>query len=119
MSKFQLSVVDRPVVYRLPQSYRWLSGYTGIQVEPLPPVAMDENNKLLGLRLLGYTGIHAINVMQWLHHSLQEIRIDSAIIEWEEDPCLFVSCRDESAVICRLKDVGVAIAETLSVPNPC
>ncbi len=120
MSNFQLSVVDLLVVCRLPQSYRWLSGYAGIQVEPLPAAAItDENNKLLGLKLLGYSGIHARNVMQWLHLSLKEILLESTIIEWKNEPCLFVSCHDESAVICHLKNVGVAIAETPGIPNPC
>ncbi|CQR26215.1 putative cytoplasmic protein [Yersinia enterocolitica] len=56
--------------------------------------------------------------MQRLHLSLQEIQVDSAIVEWEGEPCLFVHRQDESATMCRLKDVGVAIAETMTALYP-
>lgn len=114
MSNFQLSVV-----HRLPQSYRWLSGFTGVRVEPLPLTSVGENNKLLGLKLLSHVGARARHVMQQLHLSLMEIQVESTIVEWEEEPCLFVSCRDESTVMCRLQNMGVVIAETAGVRSPC
>lgn len=113
MNNIQLSVV-----HRLPQSYRWLSGFIGVKVEPIPLATIDDTNDLMGLKLLSHDGNHARNIMQRLHLSLQEIQVDSAIIEWEGEPCLFVHRQDESATMCRLKDVGVAIAETLTAQYP-
>lgn len=51
MESIQLSVV-----HRLPQSYRWLSGFTGVKVEPLPFNGVDEDNNLIGLKLLSHEG---------------------------------------------------------------
>ncbi|HHL2499507.1 TPA: YejG family protein [Yersinia enterocolitica] len=114
MNNIQLSVV-----HRLPQSYRWLSGFIGVKVEPMPLAAIDDsNNDLMGLKLLSHDGAHAQIIMQRLHLSLQEIQVDSAIVEWEGEPCLFVHRQDESATMCRLKDVGVAIAETMTALYP-
>lgn len=72
----------------------------------------------MGLKLLSHDGHSAKLVMQRLHLSLQEIQVDSTIVEWEGEPCLFVHCHDESAAMCRLKDVGVAIAETMTALYP-
>ncbi|WP_145592637.1 YejG family protein [Yersinia bercovieri] len=114
MNNIQLSVV-----HRLPQSYRWLSGFIGVNVEPIPLTAIDDTqNNLMGLKLLSHDGKHAQIIMQQLHLSLQEIQVDSAIVEWEGEPCLFVHRQDESATMCRLKDVGVAIAETMTALYP-
>lgn len=54
MESIQLSVV-----HRLPQSYRWLSGFTGVKVEPLPFNGVDEDNNLIGLKLLSHEGTEA------------------------------------------------------------
>ena len=97
MESIQLSVV-----HRLPQSYRWLSGFTGVKVEPLPFNGVDEDNNLIGLKLLSHEGPRR-QVMQQLNLSLQEIQVDCAIVEWEGEPCLFVQRSDESATMCRLK----------------
>ncbi|MFC0225434.1 YejG family protein [Serratia aquatilis] len=113
MGSFQLSVV-----HRLPQSYRWLTGFTGIRVEPIPLNGIDEDNNLIGLKLLSHDGHDDWQVMQQLNLSLQEIQVECAVVEWEGEPCLFVSHRDESAAICRLKNMGVAIAEKLSARYP-
>lgn len=114
MNNIQLSVV-----HRLPQSYRWLSGFIGVKVEPIPLTTIDDNNNnLMGLKLLSHDGSDAQLIMQRLHLSLQEIQVDSAIVEWEGEPCLFVHTQDESATMCRLKNVGVAIAETLTALYP-
>jgi hypothetical protein len=106
------------VVHRLPQSYRWLSGFTGVKVEPTPLSGIDEDNTLIGLKLLSHDGNDAWLVMQQLNQSLQEIQVNCAIVEWEGEPCLFVPHRDESAAMCRLKNVGAAIAEQLSAQYP-
>lgn len=98
MENIQLSVV-----HRLPQSYRWLSGFTGVKVEPIPFNGIDEDNNLIGLKLLSHEGAEAWQVMQQLNLSLQEIQVDCAIVEWEGEPCLFVQRSDESATMCRLK----------------
>ncbi|QUY48421.1 hypothetical protein JK621_24145 [Serratia plymuthica] len=113
MDSIQLSVV-----HRLPQSYRWLSGFTGIKVEPIPLSVIDEDNNLIGLKLLSHEGGDAWQVMQQLKLSLQEIQVDCAIVEWEGEACLFVHRCDESATLCRLKNVGAAIAEPLSAQYP-
>ncbi|MDE9567339.1 hypothetical protein KKI93_25965, partial [Xenorhabdus bovienii] len=42
----------------------------------------------------------------------------SAVIEWEEEPCLFFAKEDESAVMCRLKTLGAAIAENITALYP-
>jgi hypothetical protein len=113
VENFQLSVV-----HRLPQSYRWLSGFTGIKVEPIPLSGIDEDNNLIGLKLLSHDGSEASRVMQQLKASLQEIQVDCSVVEWEGEPCLFVHRSDESATMCRLKNVGAAIAEPLSALYP-
>ncbi|MFI0489653.1 MAG: YejG family protein [Yersinia sp. (in: enterobacteria)] len=113
MNNIQLSVV-----HRLPQSYRWSSGFIGVKVEPMPLATIDDTNDLMGLKLLSHDGDNAQIIMQRLHLSLQEIQVDSAIIDWEGEPCLFVHRKDESATMCRLKDVGVAIAETITALYP-
>lgn len=113
MERIQLSVV-----HRLPQNYRWLSGFTGIQVEPIPLNGMDEDNNLIGLKLLSHEGNEAWKVMQQLELAMQEIQVDCAVVEWEGEPCLFVQRGDESATMCRLKNIGAAIAEQHSAQYP-
>ncbi|HEI8866408.1 YejG family protein [Serratia sp. AKBS12] len=113
MDSIQLSVV-----HRLPQSYRWLTGFTGVKVEPIPLSGLDEDNNLIGLKLLSHDGTEAWRVMQQLKTSLQEIQVDCAVVEWEGQPCLFVHRCDESATMCRLKNVGAAIAEPMSAQYP-
>ncbi|MBN3049893.1 hypothetical protein H4F55_22360, partial [Pectobacterium brasiliense] len=51
MDSLQLSVV-----HRLQQSYRWLSGFAGINVEPIPLSGREEENNLIGLKLLSHDG---------------------------------------------------------------
>ncbi|NIH16020.1 YejG family protein [Serratia symbiotica] len=110
--------IQLSVVHRLPQSYRWLPGFIGTKVEPIPLSGIDEDNCLIGLKLLSYEGTDAWRVMQQLNVSLQEIQIDRAIVECEGEPCLFVQRSDESAAMCRLKNVGAAISEKLRAHFP-
>lgn len=114
MNSFQLSIV-----HRLPQSYRWSSGFTGVKVEPITAVSnADSDNNLIGLKLLSHQGALASQIMQRLKQSLHEMQIDCSVVEFEGEPCLFVHLRDESAVMCRLKNVGVAIAEPIIAQYP-
>ncbi|NHB91460.1 YejG family protein [Photorhabdus cinerea] len=113
MNNIQLSVV-----HRLPQSYRWSPGFVGIKVEPLPVDEVNVKSSLMGLKLLSHEDEAAWNVMQKLQQSLADMQIESTVIEWEGQACLFVDSEDESAVMCRLKTLGAAIAEKMTALYP-
>lgn len=125
MNSFQLSIV-----HRLPQSYRWSSGLTGVQVEPIyleKTVGVEntdvnnsaiESNSLIGLKLLSEEGEAAWQIMKRLNQSLQEMQVNCSVVELDGEPCLFVHLEDESAAMCRLKNVGVAIAEPIIAQYP-
>ncbi|KAB7897571.1 hypothetical protein GA565_17150 [Rouxiella sp. S1S-2] len=102
------------VVHRLPDTYRWLSGFAGIKVEAIP-LPGDEDSNLVGLKLLSPEGESARQILQGLNLSLREIQVESNIVECEGELCLFVKRDDESATMCRLKNIGTAIAESVSV----
>ena len=99
MNTLQLSIV-----HRLPQSYRWLAGFAGSRVEPIPQNGSQSENSLVALKLLS--------------QALSDIEVDSSVVECEGEPCLFVNRQDEFAATCRLKNFGVAIAEPFSGNNP-
>jgi hypothetical protein len=103
------------VVHRLPQSYRWLSGYAGVKVEAILLPAEEEESNLIGLKLLSPEGDSARSILQGLNLSLREIEVESNIVECDGELCLFVKRDDESAAMCRLKNIGTAIAESVSV----
>lgn len=112
MNTLQLSII-----YRLPNSYRWLTGFAGSKVEPIPLSAQsEENDCLVGLKLLS-PAEDAWQVMNKLSQALTDIDVDCIVLECEGEPCLFVGCQDEFAATCRLKNFGVAIAESFSDPN--
>lgn len=113
MKSIQLSIV-----HRLPQSYRWLAGFAGSRVEAIPQNSTDDENCLVALKLLSPDGEKAWPVMQNLSLALTDIEVDSSVLECEGEPCLFVNMQDEFAATCRLKNVGVAIAEPFSGNNP-
>ena len=130
MNSFQLSIV-----HRLPQSYRWSSGLTGVQVEPIylakttgaentdvNNTVIDnnviDNNSLICLKLLSEEGEAAWQIMKRLNQSLQEMQVNCSVVELDGEPCLFVHLEDESAAMCRLKNVGVAIAEPIVAQYP-
>lgn len=98
------------VVHRLPQSYRWLSGKIGTDVEVVPTDDFD-SDKLVGLKLLSHDCATDCIAMKQLSESLSELQIESAILEWQKEVCLFIHANDELAAMCRLKADGVAIAE--------
>ncbi|HAZ54168.1 MAG TPA: hypothetical protein DCY50_03865, partial [Franconibacter helveticus] len=50
--------------------------------------------------------------------ALSDIEVDCSVLECEGEPTLFVNRQDEFAATCRLKNFGVAIAETFSGQNP-
>jgi hypothetical protein len=119
----------------LPQSYRWSSGLTGVQVEPIylakttgaentdvNNTVIDnnviDNNSLIGLKLLSEEGEAAWQIMKRLNQSLQEMQVNCSVVELDGEPCLFVHLEDESAAMCRLKNVGVAIAEPIVAQYP-
>ena len=56
--------------------------------------------------------------MNKLSQALTDIEVDCAVLECEGEPCLFVDRQDEFAATCRLKNFGVAIAESFSGQNP-
>lgn len=98
------------VVHRLPQSYRWLSGKVGTDVEEVPMNDFD-SDKLVGLKLLSHDCTSDSIAMKQLSESLSDMLIENTILEWQKDVCLFIHASDELAAMCRLKASGVAIAE--------
>nr|WP_238485427.1 YejG family protein [Rahnella ecdela] len=110
--------IQLSVVHRLPQSYRWLSGFAGIKVEPIPLPGNDEDNNLIGLKLLSHEGEFAWQVMHQLTNALEDIQVKAAIVEIDGEPCLFVHREDESATLCCLKNIGAAIAESVTALYP-
>ncbi|MEG5995722.1 YejG family protein [Enterobacter ludwigii] len=113
MNTLQLSIV-----HRLPQSYRWSAGFAGSKVEPIPQSVAGCENCLVALKLLSPSDENAWRVMERLSEALTDIEVDSSVLECEGEPCLFVKSQDEFAATCRLKNFGVAIAETFSGQYP-
>ncbi|ORM80907.1 YejG family protein [Mixta gaviniae] len=109
MNTLQLSVV-----HRLPESYRWAAGLAGGVVEPHTLNALAAEDDLIGLRLLSHDGAPAWEIMQKMRAMLADIQVDCTVVEWQGEPCLFVQRSDESAATVRLKNQGVAIAETFT-----
>ena len=113
-----VNTVQLSVVHRLPQGYRWLEGFTGAKVEPIPQNGPSGEGGLVALKLLSPDGDNAWPVMRILSQALSDIEVDCSVLECEGEPCLFVSYQDECAATCRLKNVGVAIAEPFSNEDP-
>ncbi|WJY13512.1 YejG family protein [Pectobacteriaceae bacterium CE90] len=113
MNSLQLSVV-----HRLPQSYRWLTGFTGVKVEPIPLSGKDDDNNLIGFKLLSHDGTDAWKILHQLDQYLDEIHVQCTVLEWDSEPCLFLHRNDESTALCHLKNVGVAIAESIAAQHP-
>lgn len=109
-----LTILQLSIVHRLPQSYRWRTGFTGSRVEPIAQNDSDHENRLIGLKLLGYEGEKVVAIMNKLSQVLSDIDVSSSVVECEGELCLFVSQHDEHAATCRLKNCGVAIAESIS-----
>lgn len=113
-----LNTLQLSIVHRLPQSYRWSVGFAGLKVEQIPPNAQRAEDSLIGLKLLSEDGEKAWPIMHKLSQALSDIEVDCSLVECEGEPCLFVHYEDESAATCRLKNFGVAIAESFSGVNP-
>lgn len=107
-------MLQHSVVHRLPQSYRWLAGFIGSKVEPIPLNGQCADNCLIALKLLSPNDENALPVLHKLSQALNDIEVDCMVLECEGEPCLFVRHQDESMATCRLKNVGVAIAESFS-----
>ena len=113
-----VNTIQLSVVHRLPQSYRWLAGFAGSRVEPIPQNGTACDNCLVALKLLSPDGDSAWPVMETLSQALTDIEVSSSVLECEGEPCLFVNMQDEVAATCRLKNCGVAIAEPFSANTP-
>lgn len=100
------------VVHRLPQHYCLQPDPSGMRIQPQ---VINEGSKdsgtLVGLKLLSHQGRLAWRIMQGLRQSLTDAQVRATVLEWEEEPCLFLLQQDECIAICCLKNVGVAIAE--------
>ncbi|MCU6670285.1 YejG family protein [Enterobacteriaceae bacterium H4N4] len=112
-----MNTLQHSIVHRLPQSYRWSAGFAGSKVEPIPQSTPNGENCLVALRLLSPEEGNAWPVMERLSQALTDIELYSSVLECEGEPCLFVKSQDEFAATCRLKNFGVAIAETFSSQN--
>lgn len=113
-----LNTLQLSIVHRLPQRFRWLAGSAGTKVEPIPQNGQAGDNSLIALKLLSADGENAWAVMHKLSQTLNEIAVECSVLECEGEPCLFVRRQDESAATGRLKNFGVAIAESFSANNP-
>jgi hypothetical protein len=113
-----VNTIQLSIVHRLPQSYRWSAGFAGSRVEPIPQNGPQNDNCLVGLKLLSPDGEKAWPVMHTLSQALTDIEVACSVLECEGEPCLFVERQDEFAATCRLKNFGVAIAEPFSGNNP-
>ncbi|MBS0846870.1 YejG family protein [Citrobacter sp. JGM124] len=111
-----LNILQLSIVHRLPQSYRWCTGFTGSRVEPVTQNDSSHETRLIGLKLLGHNGETVLPIMDKLSQALSDIDVASTVVECEGELCLFVSQYDEPAATCRLKNCGVAIAESVGRP---
>ncbi|MVZ56304.1 hypothetical protein GP891_24005, partial [Escherichia coli] len=75
------------IVHRLPQSYRWLAGFAGSRVEPIPQNGAQNENSLVALKLLSPDGEKAWPVMHKLSQALSDIEVDCSVLECEGEPC--------------------------------
>ncbi|KFC96885.1 putative cytoplasmic protein [Leminorella grimontii ATCC 33999 = DSM 5078] len=103
------------VLQRLPQFYHWYGGEVGSRVEASDlPSQLDgdrDRNNLLGLKLLSYSNARAWDVMYKISLYLKGIDIENSVIEVSGEPCLFIRSQDEAVALCRLKSMGIAIAD--------
>lgn len=115
--EMSLNLLQLSIVHRLPQSYRWRTGFAGSCVEPIANNDSPQENQLIGLKLLGYDGEKIAIIMEKLSQALSDIDVTSSVVECEGELCLFVSQQDELAATCRLKNCGVAIAELMTTQS--
>lgn len=106
------------VMHRLPQNYRWLTGHTGEKIEVMPDnISSSESNILIGFKVLCHDISDNLAVLKYLSSALDEIQIANDLLEWQGQVCLFIRYEDESLAICHFKTVGVAIAESITLPS--
>ncbi|CAK9885411.1 MAG: putative protein YejG [Candidatus Erwinia impunctatus] len=106
----KVNKLQHSVVHRLPQCYRWCSGLPGSTIEPVTR-NHNHDDDLVALKLLSHHGEQAWVVMLIIKDALAQIQLNCVVLEWQGEPCLFVSRHDEFATTCRLKNFGVGIAE--------
>ncbi|PKH24364.1 hypothetical protein CIG19_07975 [Enterobacterales bacterium CwR94] len=107
-----MSQLQHSVIHRLPQSWRITDA------QPVEVQALAGADDYIALQLLSHDGSSAWDIMRALQQTLNEIQLECFVAEWQGQPCLFVHRRDESATNCRLKNIGVAIAEHMAVQPP-
>lgn len=78
-----LNILQLSIVHRLPQSYRWRTGFTGSRVEPIASNDNSYENQLIGLKLLGYDGEKIAIIMEKLSQALSDIDVASSVVECE------------------------------------
>lgn len=110
------------IVQRLPRHFRWLPELGGLKVEPFSCYSTAQAHRgptddhyLTGIKLLTHEGPAVHQIMQRLASSLQELQVGCLITDWQGEPCLFVDEQDESITFCRLKNMGLAVAEPLDL----
>lgn len=103
------------IIHRLPQRYRWTPGHSRARVELMPDSGLLSEYSLIGLKLLTDEGDKARLIMDKLRLALSDIDVESTVITYQGEPCLFVDHQNEHTATCRLKNCGVAIAEPVSM----
>lgn len=105
------------VIHRLPQNYRWLTGYTGKKIEVMPDnISSSKSNILIGFKVLCYDIGDNLAVLKHLSSALDEIQVANDLLEWQGQICLFIRYEDEGLATCHFKTAGVAIAESITLP---
>lgn len=106
------------VVSRLPQHYRLTGHDDGCRLEALPESLQSREGSLTGLKLLSHGHHSTYDALCAIRSHLEGLQIDSLILTWEGEPCLFLHSDDESMALCALKTAGAAIAENISARYP-
>ncbi len=82
------------IVHRLPQSYRWLAGFAGSRVEPIPAKRRAEREQSRCPEIAEPDGEKAWPVMHKLSQALSDIEVDCSVLECEgETPACSLTCR--------------------------
>jgi hypothetical protein len=84
-----VNTLQLSIVHRLPQSYRWLAGFAGSRVEPIPQNVDDAEGSLVALKLLSPDGESAWPVMHKLSQALSDIEVIAPLWNAKVNPaCL-------------------------------
>lgn len=110
--------VPLTMIYRLPQTFRWITGRSGGRVETCLESGIHHDSALVGLKVISGQGSNMALLSQ-LCDLLAELRISTTLALWEEELCLFIAREDESVTLCHLKGYGVAVVENLAFVYLC